>query len=147
MKKINLNYISSKDSEQSLGDLSPERQKIRPTSPHLQIYKWEWTMAYSILHRVSAIGVGVIMILVFIITLITGNDYTFYDAIHEMLLAKLLYIGGVSCIFYYIFATLKYMIWQTTAGLDLKLAKRLGDISVIATVICTAGVVYNANIF
>ena len=28
----------------------------RPLSPHLQVYKWETSMAMSILHRVSGVG-------------------------------------------------------------------------------------------
>ena len=102
-------------------------------------------MAYSILHRISAIGVGVLMLMTIII-LATGNDYTFYEAL-ETPFAKLIYLGGVACILYYIFATIKYMIWQTGRGLDLKSAKRLGDASLIATIICTIGVVCNAFIF
>ena len=30
----------------------------RPLSPHLQIYRWQWTMIYSILHRTTGIVVS-----------------------------------------------------------------------------------------
>jgi len=40
------------------------KQAARPLSPHLQIYRWSWTMAMSIAHRVtgSALYVGTILI-------------------------------------------------------------------------------------
>ena len=145
MIKKDIIYRNVQNSKQSLDENSPLRQKPRPTSPHIQVYKWEWSMAYSILHRISAIGVGVLM-LIAIIILVTGKDYTFYEAL-ETPFAKLIYVSGVACILYYIFATIKYMIWQTGRGLDLKSAKRLGDVSMIATIICTIGVVCNALIF
>ena len=34
----------------------PGRGDPRPLSPHLQIWKWHWTMAGSIFHRVSGVG-------------------------------------------------------------------------------------------
>ena len=30
----------------------------RPLSPHLQIYRWQWTMALSILHRTAGVALG-----------------------------------------------------------------------------------------
>ena len=145
MIKKTINYVNTQNSKQSLDENSPSRQKARPTSPHIQVYKWEWSMAYSILHRISAIGVGVLM-LITIIILVTGKDYAFYETL-ETPFGKMIYLVGIFCILYYIFATIKYMIWQTGRGLDLKSAKRLGDASLIATIVCTIGVVCNAFIF
>src|SRR5262245_22236358 len=31
----------------------------RPLSPHLGIYRWQWTMALSILHRITGIGLAI----------------------------------------------------------------------------------------
>ena len=32
------------------------KQAARPLSPHLQIYRWSWTMAMSIAHRVTGVA-------------------------------------------------------------------------------------------
>ena len=32
------------------------RADPRPLSPHLQVWKWHWTMAGSIFHRVTGVG-------------------------------------------------------------------------------------------
>jgi succinate dehydrogenase / fumarate reductase cytochrome b subunit len=39
---------------------APSGQKKRPTSPHLQIWRWGPGMAVSILHRVSGSGLSVV---------------------------------------------------------------------------------------
>ena len=31
----------------------------RPLSPHLQVYRWEWTMLLSITHRATGIALAV----------------------------------------------------------------------------------------
>ncbi|MDF1750127.1 MAG: succinate dehydrogenase, cytochrome b556 subunit, partial [Alphaproteobacteria bacterium] len=53
----------------------------RPLSPHLQIYRWQWTMAYSILHRATGIGLGVgtLLLVWWLVALATG-PLAFADA-------------------------------------------------------------------
>ena len=45
-----------------------------PLSPHLQIYRWTWTMAMSIVHRVTggALYVGIILVAVWLVALASG---------------------------------------------------------------------------
>jgi len=119
-----------------------DKNSIRPVSPHIQIYKWEWTMIYSILHRASAIGVGKIMIIISSLILFLPNEFSLPTLIKSYSIAKVIYFLSVLCINYYIFATIKYIIWDFAKGLDLKTAKWLGHSSIIATIIFTIGV-YN----
>ncbi len=119
-----------------------DKNSIRPVSPHIQIYKWEWTMIYSILHRASAIGVGKIMIIISSLILFLPNEFSLPTLIKSYSIAKVIYFLSVLCINYYIFATIKYIIWDFAKGLDLKIAKWLGHSSIIATIIFTIGV-YN----
>ena len=32
----------------------------RPLSPHLQVYKWQWTMMFSIVHRSTGVALAVV---------------------------------------------------------------------------------------
>lgn len=54
------------------GAQSPER----PVSPHLQVWRWHVTMAGSILHRVTGIGlyVGAIALAVWLMAVAAGPD-------------------------------------------------------------------------
>ena len=49
----------------------------RPLSPHLGIYKWQLTMASSILHRATGVGLGVGMLVLawWLIAAASGADY------------------------------------------------------------------------
>lgn len=150
MTKININYEKQSNQEQSLGKASPERTKMRPVSPHIAIYKWEWTMIYSIMHRISAVGVGVIMLTFLLSGLLlpftTWSDLSFFQLFEDFFLIKIYYAASVFCIAYYIFATIKYLLWGRVIGLDLQRSKWLGHSSLIATILFTAGVLYNAII-
>ena len=46
----------------------------RPLSPHLQIYRWTWTMAMSIVHRVTgaALYVGIALLAIWLVALASG---------------------------------------------------------------------------
>jgi succinate dehydrogenase / fumarate reductase cytochrome b subunit len=46
----------------------------RPLSPHLQIYRWSWTMAMSIFHRAtgSALYVGTALLAIWFVALASG---------------------------------------------------------------------------
>jgi succinate dehydrogenase / fumarate reductase cytochrome b subunit len=122
------------------------KNSIRPVSPHIQIYKWEWTMVYSILHRASALGVGKIMILIYLSILFLPNDISLLILIKNYTIAKIIYFLSVLCINYYIFATIKYIVWDLAEGLDLTTAKWLGHSSAIATIIFTIGI-YSYGLF
>ena len=46
----------------------------QPLSPHLQIYRWTWTMAMSIFHRVTggALYIGVFVLAVWLLAMASG---------------------------------------------------------------------------
>ena len=57
-----------------LGRDSEGRLVRRPLSPHLQVYRWQITMALSILHRISGIGlaIGTGLLVSWLMALATG---------------------------------------------------------------------------
>jgi succinate dehydrogenase / fumarate reductase cytochrome b subunit len=48
----------------------------RPLSPHLQIYRWSWTMAMSVAHRLTAIALygGIVLFAVWLVALASGPE-------------------------------------------------------------------------
>lgn len=124
-----------------LGDSSLRSPKERPLSPHIQIYKWQWTMIYSILHRLSALGVGFIAVAFCVIIphraavylFLTKRPYIHVTAIFFVFLA-------VVSVAYYVFATAKYMLWSKGKGMTLDAARRWGNVSVLCTIVATLGV-------
>ena len=66
----------------------------RPMSPHLQVWKWHWTMASSIFHRVSGVGnyLGALLVSAWIISLATGPEA--YGAVEAVMLHP---VGQILC--------------------------------------------------
>ena len=50
------------------------RPVVRPLSPHLQIYRWTWTMAMSVLHRVTGTALygGTALVAIWLVALASG---------------------------------------------------------------------------
>ena len=140
---IDINYNKLDSAKQSLNGNSPQRTKPRPTSPHLQIYKWEWTMLYSILHRACSAGCLVLSLITSLIIILMHTvpefNYTLMLLIVSPVGLVFLFLSLLA-MFYFIFAEIKYMIWSKTFGLELCSAKLLGNISVFFTIIATVGV-------
>ena len=46
----------------------------RPLSPHLQVYRWQWTMMLSITHRATgvALAVGALLLVCWLLALLGG---------------------------------------------------------------------------
>lgn len=46
----------------------------RPLSPHLQIYRWTWTMAMSIFHRATGVALygGTVLLTIWLVSLASG---------------------------------------------------------------------------
>ena len=48
----------------------------RPLSPHLQIYRWSWTMAMSVFHRVTGVALygGTALVAIWFLAMASGPD-------------------------------------------------------------------------
>ena len=98
----------------------------RPMSPHLQVWKWHWTMASSIFHRVSGVGnyIGALLVSVWIVSLAAGEEA--YGAVEAVILHPvgqiLLFFWLVSVSFHWANG-LRHLIWDgPKAGFDPKVA-------------------------
>ncbi|MCG6121755.1 MAG: succinate dehydrogenase, cytochrome b556 subunit [Microvirga sp.] len=51
-------------------------QPQRPLSPHLQIYRWTWTMAMSVVHRITGVALylGTAILAVWLVAMASGPD-------------------------------------------------------------------------
>ncbi len=54
--------------------LAEVKPAARPLSPHLQIYRWSWTMAMSVAHRVTGTGLylGTVLIAAWLVAAASG---------------------------------------------------------------------------
>jgi succinate dehydrogenase / fumarate reductase cytochrome b subunit len=112
----------------------------RPLSPHLQIYRWQWTMALSILHRITgvALAVGTIVLVWWLIAAATGPGYFGYV---QSLLAgwfgRLLLFGWTLALFYHLCNGIRHLFWDAGKGFALGTARASGMVVLAATAILT----------
>jgi succinate dehydrogenase / fumarate reductase, cytochrome b subunit len=97
----------------------------RPLSPHVQVWRWHVTMACSILHRISGVGlyVGALILAGWAIALALGPDaYADYKgllaSIPGQAILFLLTAGAV----YHLVNGIRHLVWDAGAALNVKSA-------------------------
>ncbi len=112
----------------------------RPLSPHLQVYRWPVSMALSILHRVSGIGlaVGTLLLTWWLVAAAVSDDAF---AVVQWFLATpvgmLLLFGWSLALFFHFFSGIRHLAWDAGYGFDKPWYNRSGWAVVIATVAAT----------
>ena len=112
--------------------------RVRPLSPHLQVWRWHVTMLASILVRVSggALAVGALFVVAWLAALAFGPDaYAGFTAWMGSPLGLLVWFGLSLAGAYHLTAGVRHLIWDTGAGLTPKTATNLTIISMVAAVV------------
>ena len=81
------------------------RKVTRPLSPHLQIYRWQLTMAMSILHRMCgvALAAGTIALVWLLVAAACGEkSYKFYIGLWDTFIGQLMLFGWSIALFYHL---------------------------------------------
>ena len=116
----------------------------RPLSPHLGVYKFMYTMALSILHRITgcAASVGFLLFVWWLMPLASGPA-AYASAMNALgsPLAKLLLVGFTFSFVYHFCNGIRHLVWDTGRGLERAQARRSGAVVVIAALLLTAVVV------
>ncbi len=113
----------------------------RPLSPHLQVWRWHITMATSILHRVTGVGlyVGALVLTGWAVSLASGPDaYAAYTGLMGGLLGKLVMIGLTLCVFFHMANGLRHLVWDIGKGFLPKTAEFTAVVVLAFAVVATA---------
>jgi succinate dehydrogenase cytochrome b subunit len=101
----------------------------RPLSPHLQIYRWYLTMALSIGHRVTGIGLalGILLLTWWLLALASGPDAfaTVQAAMHSWFGLLVLFVYTF-VLFYHLGNGVRHLVWDAGYGFDPAIAYRSG---------------------
>lgn len=93
----------------------------RPLSPHLSIYRFTWTMAMSIVHRVTGSALYAAMPLVAIYLWAVADGAESYDVLVRLAgswLGQLVLIGLSWALIHHAIGGIRHVVWDTGAGLD-----------------------------
>jgi succinate dehydrogenase / fumarate reductase cytochrome b subunit len=114
--------------------------RVRPLSPHLQVWRWHVTMLASILVRVSggALAVGAVFVVGWLAALAFGPDaYATFSGWMGSPLGLLVWIGLTAALAYHFAGGVRHLIWDAGAGLTPKTANALSTASIAFAVVVT----------
>jgi succinate dehydrogenase / fumarate reductase cytochrome b subunit len=101
----------------------------RPLSPHLQVYRWYFTMALSIGHRVTGVGLalGLLLLTWWLLALASGPEAfaTVQAAMHSVLGVLVLFIYTF-VLFYHLANGVRHLAWDAGYGFELPVAINSG---------------------
>ncbi len=113
----------------------------RPLSPHLQVYRFAYTMALSILHRATgiALSVGSLLLAWWLIATAGGEaGYNQMVACLGSLPGQVVLFGFSFAFFYHLCAGLRHLAWDLGYGFEKATARRSGAAVVVVSLALTA---------
>ena len=112
----------------------------RPTSPHLQVYRWTVTMASSILHRATgvALAAGGLWLAWWLIAAASGPDaFANAQAFSGSVLGRLFLFGFTWALMFHLLNGIRHLVWDAGYGFDVGTSTKSGWAAVIGSVALT----------
>lgn len=112
--------------------------RVRPLSPHLQVWRFHLTMLGSILNRVAAgaLSFGALFVAAWLAAAAFGSDaYDRFASIMGSPLGLLVWFGLSLAGAYHLTAGIRHLIWDSGAGLTPKTATNLTIVSMVVAVV------------
>ncbi len=110
----------------------------RPLSPHLDIYRFAYTMATSIAHRATGLilTAGFAVLIYWLVAAASSADsYASAQQIVGSGPVKLLLVGWLLAFCYHLLNGIRHLNWDRVRGLERHEARRSARIVIIATVV------------
>jgi succinate dehydrogenase / fumarate reductase cytochrome b subunit len=108
-------------------------QAGRPLSPHLQIYRWYFTMALSIAHRVTGVGLvlGMILLTWWLAALAGGPDsFATVQGLMRNFLGGLILFCFTLTLFFHLLNGIRHLAWDAGWGFEKQQAHMTGLLTV-----------------
>ena len=104
-------------------------QAERPLSPHIQIYRWPLTMALSIVHRVTGLGLslGLILVTWWLLALASGPEaFAMVQAVMGSWFGILVLFLWTLALYYHLGNGVRHLIWDAGYGFEIDVARNTG---------------------
>ena len=93
----------------------------RPLSPHLQIYRWTWTMAMSVFHRVTGLALygGTFLVAVWLVALASGPRA--YDGVawfFGSIVGRAILFLYTWTLMHHMLGGIRHFVWDFGKGMD-----------------------------
>lgn len=114
--------------------------RARPTSPHLQIYRWTITMAMSILHRATGIAnyAGMALLVTWLVAAASGEDaLNVLNGIYGSWLGQVVLFGFTWSLMHHMVGGLRHFVWDTAAMMEPGQRETMAWATIIGSVLLT----------
>ncbi len=120
----------------------------KPTSPHIQIYKWNISSLTSIMHRISGVVLYATVVvlcwyIVYYAYQVNYNEQSNYhncECFITIFLKYFYYItlfALVSALYYHFFNGIRHLFWDIGKGFNIDCSKKTGYMVIILTILAT----------
>jgi succinate dehydrogenase / fumarate reductase cytochrome b subunit len=117
----------------------------RPLSPHLFIYRFAYTMALSILHRLTgvALAVGLIVLVLWLLAISCGAEtYRHFVAIAGGGFFRVLLAAWLVSFVYHFANGIRHLNWDAGRGLEKTQARRSARLVVVLVALAALLLIY-----
>lgn len=114
--------------------------RARPTSPHLQIYRWTITMAMSILHRATGIAnyAGMALFVIWLVSAAMGQDsLTSLNYIFASWFGQLVLFGFSWSLTHHMLGGIRHFVWDTAAMMEPGQRETMAWATIVGSVVLT----------
>jgi succinate dehydrogenase / fumarate reductase, cytochrome b subunit len=112
----------------------------RPLSPHLQVYRFTWTMAMSIVHRITgaALYAGTVLVAIWLLAAASGPEaYSTAQAVAGSWFGQLVLFGYSWALIHHMLGGIRHFIWDLSKGYSLSARMGLSKLNLAASVALT----------
>ena len=114
----------------------------RPLSPHLQVYRWQLTMAMSIFHRMTGVGLalGLLLLTWWLAAAASGPEY--FKLVHAVMgswIGRLILLGFTGSLFFHLCNGIRHLLWDVGHGFEIETMRRTAYLGGFMTVLLTLG--------
>lgn len=114
--------------------------RARPTSPHLQIYRWTITMAMSILHRATGIAnyAGMALLAIWLVCAAVDQEaLNFVNLVYSSWFGQIVLFGFTWSLVHHMLGGLRHWVWDFAVMMEPGQREAMAWATIIASVVIT----------
>ena len=118
-------------------------QATRPLSPHLTIYRWPVTMATSITHRATGVGLslGAVILAWWLVSISNGPEgWQSFHALSDTPIGLLVVFGLTWSLVYHFLNGIRHLAWDLGYGFEKHLAERNSTMILVGSVVIVVAI-------
>jgi succinate dehydrogenase / fumarate reductase cytochrome b subunit len=117
----------------------------RPLSPHVSVYRFAYTMALSIFHRITgvALAVGLLVLAAWLLSAAAGAEsYAAAVAVLSHWSFRVLLVAWLAAFLYHFTTGIRHLVFDAGIGLEKSQARRGATVVIVVVVLALAACLY-----